>query len=251
MISSLDNEYLQNRYKQIVEGCPLCGGRKPYCSCKYAFQFEYAKIKANIPVSLREFVIDDFTHPQLQKQKNMLVNYAAELHNNPYGSKSIYLCGDKGTGKSAIAAWILEEALKGKKTGYFFHTLYAAKVAATKTWDKASRDDIDCVALSNYDVIVIDKVGEGTTILGQTFEELKEILRARAESSKVTIFVGTAPLNNLVSNESELIRVCDCEEVFFAGFDYKKAVLKAAADDPKKKQKLPGIVIKKKRGGKK
>ena len=249
MLSVLDNEYLKEQYKKIVEGCPLCHGRKPYCECKYAFQFEYAKIKANIPIALRGFTIDDFTHPQLQKEKKAVIEYAEQL-NKPYNNGNLYLCGDKGTGKSAVAAWILEEALKHKKSGYFFHTLYSAKVAATKVWDRVAKDDEDCTALTKYDIIVIDKIGEGTTIIGQTFEELKEILRARTESGKITILVGTVPAKNLVSNEAELLNVCSCEELQFSGFDYKKAVLKAVQDNPKKKQELPDVVVKKRRSRK-
>lgn len=248
MLSPVERQYLEKRYHEIVDGCPICGGRKAFCQCKYAFQFEYAKIRANIPMQFRTFTMDDFTHPQLKKQKQAVLDYAASF-SELTGIENMYLCGSKGTGKSAVAAWLLQEALKLKKTGYYFHTLYAAKVAATKMWDKETRNDADCVALKNADFIVIDKIGEGTNLTGATFEELREVLRERAESSKVTIFVGSTQAVNLVSSEKDLLEVCDCCEISFSGFDYKKEVLKKAPKS--KKEDLPEISITKKRGGKK
>jgi len=247
MLSPAEVKYLQQRYTELVENCPLCHGRKAFCQCKYAFQFEYAKIKANIPMQLRTFVMDDFTHPQLKKQKKDIMEYAESL-DSIVGIDNLYLCGSKGTGKSAVAAWILEEALRRKKSGYYFHTLYAAKVAATKVWDKETRNDVDCLALKNADVIVIDKIGEGTNLTGVTFEELREVLRERTESSKVTIFVGSTHAKNLVSSEGDLLAVCNCREISFSGFNYKTEVLKKITP---KKTELPQIKISRGKGGKK
>lgn len=245
MLSPEENIYLKQRYHDIVENCPLCGGRKPYCACKYAFQFEYAKIKANIPISLRSFSIEDFTHPQLLKQKDEVLKYTKTL-SNLTDLDNLYLCGKKGTGKSALAAWILEEALRYKKTGYYFHTLYTAKVALTKLWDKSTHAEPDCVALKSADVIVIDKIGEGTVLSGPIFEELKEIIRARIEACKVTIFVGSVEASNLTDNEKELVELCNCKSIVFSGFDYKKEVLSKVKTESTKNVPMPKITVNKK-----
>ena len=226
-MNNIDRAYLIRRRVEIMDNCPLCHGRKPFCKCAYAFQFEYAKIRANIPIALRTFTLPDYTHPQLQKQKKAIMEYIDGFKTQVIND-NLYLYGSKGTGKSAMAAWILEEAMRTRRTGYFFHTLYAAKEAATKLWDRIDRTADDCKALKTADVIVIDKIGEGIGISGPAFEELREVLRARTESGKVTIFVGSTKTDNLVGNEKDLIEVCNCREIQFRGFDYKEEVLKEA-----------------------
>lgn len=227
MINKQDRLYLEKRKRELIDSCPICKGRRAYCSCSYAFQFEFKKIKAAIPEQYRLFTIDDLVHPQLTKQKKELIEYT-KLFSEDIAVPNLIISGTKGLAKSSVAAWILMEAMKHKKTGYYFSTVTSVRDAITKAWDKDTKNDEDCVAASSADVIVVDGLGLGVDVPANVANALAETLRSRAIFNKTTIFVSSVDSDHLTGYEYDIVHTSPIRDIKFSGFDYVKSVVNKA-----------------------
>lgn len=224
MLTKQDHLYLEKKKKEIIDSCPICHGRKPFCSCSYSFQLEYAKIKAGIPEKYRDFKIDMLVHPQLTKQKADVENILKDISIGNF-SYSVLISGTKGLAKSSVAACILCEALKAKKTAFYYQTVYDLKNCALKGWNKETKNDYDYIMLSEADIIAIDGLGLGTVLKENAVQEVLDVLKRRMLLGKQVVFVSTVESKRLIGFEKDIVDIFSPKEIKFSGFDYVKNVL--------------------------
>ncbi len=206
MISPNDLEYLTRMRDKIINGCPKCHGRTAFCECQYAFQFEYTKIRANIPIPLREFTLSEVTHPRLTSIIDYTVKYIAAYKQGTQ-MPNLIISGTNEHLVQGLAAYILEEILRFKKSGYYFPSMYDAKTAATKNWSAKEKKEPDCVALNTADVIVIAGFGTGTETGSAAYGELREVIKTRGANGLLTIFVSRLSFTSLPETEKAVIGI--------------------------------------------
>lgn len=212
MLSNNDIAYLSRKKEELVNNCPLCKGRKAFCKCQYAFQFEFTKVRANIPAAVRDFNPDNITFSRLSTIKDFTKKYAT-LYATGNSVPNLIVSGTDVTVTNGLAAYILMEALRVKRTGYYFTSLLDAKTAAAKNWSAKDKKEIDCIALNTYDIIVIAGFGTDTETSSAAYEELKEIVKTRGANGLITLFVSRKSFANLPEQEKAIIGACRASEM--------------------------------------
>lgn len=233
MISQTDLEYLRKRKFELVDSCPICHGTKAFCSCQYAFQFEYTKIRANIPLSLRSAKLDDVTNVRLRKMVEYARQYV-ELYRTGQKVPNLILSSGRVRPAQVVATHILLEALRAKHTGYFFPSILELKTAATKNWNPNEKKDIDCVALNTYDIIVIDGCGTNSFVESAVSTEIKDIIKSRYATGKLTLFISFTDFAHLPEIEKELLGSCKAAEMCFHNWE--------CTEDPVEAYTVPTII---------
>lgn len=218
MISPSDLEYLKKRKEELIDNCPICQGRGAFCQCQYAFQFEYTKIHANIPRSLRTYELTDIVNPKLAYAVKYAQSFIATYKTQP-NLPNLIISGMYDRPTQILAVHILTQILKMKKTGYYFASVFDAKTAAAKNWSPKEKKDTDCVALNTYDVIVIDGFGTGNDVNSTAYDELREVIKTRSANEKLTVFVSRCEFSLLSSQEKIMVGACKCTELSCHKFD--------------------------------
>lgn len=213
MLSPNDLAYLTRKREEIINNCPKCHGRTAFCECQYKFQFEYTKIRANIPIPMRDFQMTEITHPRLQTIKSYAGKFVDIYKVGKQALPNLIISGGDERAIFGLATFILTEILRMKRSGYFFPSMFDAKTAAAKNWSPKEKKDIDCVALNTYDVIVLAGFGTGTQNTSAAYEELREVVKTRGANGLLTIFVSRQSFSNLPESEKAIIGACRSTEM--------------------------------------
>jgi len=225
MLTPADREYLAKKKIELVDNCPKCHGRSSNCDCAKRFSLEYAKIRANIPEAYREFTLDQLIHPELQEQKVELEKYTKKFIEGT--ASDLLIAGSSGTAKSSVAAYLLTEALKMRKSGYFFYSIRTVKDIISSTWDKNAPVDPLLQTLKTSDCIVIDNFNSGLGIPDFMKAYIVETLDTRRLYGKRTILVANGTTNAIDSDSKEIISHLKLTKIQLTGFNYKDKVVKA------------------------
>lgn len=158
------------RNKVIYSQCPACKAEAEQAEERQRQEEEMERKKrhyekflglANIPHRFRERNFDNF-QPETQKHEKALAickKYADEFDQNYRKGKSLILSGKPGTGKSHLAAAIIQ-ALYPKHQGQYL-TLMELIRLVRGTWHKNSEKSETQVLkeLIGIDLLVIDEIG--------------------------------------------------------------------------------------------
>lgn len=247
-MDNIDTAYLESYKQKYVYTCPKCGGKDSNCTCWAGVRFEIQKICAGIPIKYRGFTFDKFTHPELQKVKDVIRLYCKDIRDYRTVGKSLFLHGTKGLAKTASASLILMYALANKMSGIYFESLDTCVQYLWKEWENRQNDSTIKEKIINYDFLVIDGFGELSRDFKTSGEVLRGAFKERANNMLPTIFVSSTLPNELSSVlEKQIYSEYEgnIQLIKFAGFNFEKEVLEKAkrkrvAKKQKAKESLDG-----------
>lgn len=218
-----DQKYLQKKKVEIVDNCPKCAiMRSPGCDCAERLRWEVDKVCAGIPLLLRGLTIDNFTHPELIQQKNVLNQIITAIANSTEPTTCLYswiFSGAPGTGKTMGACLILQELIKKRvKVKYISSPRELADIIAN-SW---RNDGAGLEGLKQAQVIVLDGVGgDMTSIASNVFSALVSFLNDKVLGGTKLIVVSSLARKDMVSpQDMQLANLTSFHELSFAGFSY-------------------------------
>ena len=201
-----------------VFNCPKCGGSDYNCNCVKEYKFYHGMIMSAIPSKYRYADIKDIQVPALKDSLNKITSYINALDDNRKSGTGLYLYGTTGTGKSYVACYVLEQALrKGYST--FFCTVEQYK---RSLFDK---DNDYIYNVNESDFTLIDDYGrEFSDTKGFIDAQVDEMLRYRYDRNKPTIITS-----NILSRDIENLRI---KSILYEAYiklpfecgDYRKAL---------------------------
>lgn len=224
MLTPSDKEYLAKKKIELVDNCPKCHGRSANCDCAKLFSLEFAKVRANIPEAYRNFTLEQFTHPELQDKKVELEKYKENFINGT--ATDLLITGTAGTAKSSVAAFLLVEALRRRKTGYFFYSIRTIKDIIGSSWDKNTVTNPLLDTLRNSDCIVIDNFNSGMGVPDAMKSTIVDILDNRRTYGKRTIIVANGITSTLDKDSKEIIAHLKLTKIQLEGFSYIDKVVR-------------------------
>lgn len=226
MLTEFEKTYLQHYLEKNVKTCPICQGQNPSCVCWKNYKLEIAKISANIPVKFRSFKLKQLTHPQLQKQKEIIKQYIIDLQENRFNGKSLYIYGTKGTAKTMCASIVIMNALKRGFRAYYFSSMKAIAEMLKQDWGNDS-NTLETI-LTEYDYIAIDNIGIDTITNPNIIEAIKSIFTTRANNLLPIIFVSPSSVSKIGSPlDASVVEVFKpvLQDLYFNGFDYQEEII--------------------------
>ena len=189
-MTEFDKKYLQQKKKQLIDSCLKCKGLDLTCNCYAQYFWEVAKIDAAIPLKYRNFTLTDISFPESQKVVTSINQYIQDLENHKEKGRGIYLWGNTGNAKTALASIILMEAIKKGYTVYFTD-LIKCMDHITRGWND---EEVRCTFTSKIlksHFLVIDDVGkEYKSKTGFTEAHFDMIFRERANNLTPTILTS-------------------------------------------------------------
>lgn len=135
--------FLEQRKKLIIEGCPICHGKNPICSCYSKFSLDFKKYNAHIPQRFFDSSIKNTNH-------NIEKFIRGEL-------QGLYLEGDSKITKTELLCAILISCLSNGKECYMTDALECSQVI-TGHWKNLYPEQYRKVL--NCDVLGINDVGD-------------------------------------------------------------------------------------------
>lgn len=228
MLSKLDLNYLDLFKKKYVYSCPVCGGKDSFCHCWKKYNEEIKKVAAGIPVKYRKYTIDDFTHPQLKKQKETVQKAIKDFDNFRLNGGVLYFYGTSGTAKTMSAILIAVEGIKRGYEVHYYDSLQSIATQLKQSWAEDNTSEI-MKHITASDLIVVDNLGSENINSANVANEILGMFKQRSYNCLPVIFVAPVepaqlPLT-LDGNIVELFASNSFQQVFFKGFDYSKKVL--------------------------
>jgi len=110
-MNEVDKIEIENLKKQIIDSCQKCGGYDLQCVCYRKFWAAAQKIVAGIPAKYRKLTFDDLNDPNVQAPKKKVLAYLKELEDNFNNGLGLYIYGENGTGKTALASCAVMAAI--------------------------------------------------------------------------------------------------------------------------------------------
>jgi DNA replication protein DnaC len=191
---------IPNKYKtyhdQTVGLCDKCDPKgfvqkgRAYvpCSC----YLEYIRIKklldSGIPRTYWDKNINDFKGDK--KAKDLIQDYLKKLDTNLLKGLGLYLWGTEGIGKTLLATYILQEAVKKNKGAKFCYYTDMLNIFSASWKDEEAKQVIENDIMES-DILLIDDLGKGL-INKSNFGEssLDSVLRKRAGNLKSIIITS-------------------------------------------------------------
>jgi len=170
--------------------------------------------------TFENFKVNDSNRSAYRKSTEFASNFENQLDNG----KGIIFIGNFGTGKTHLAASILQEVIKQEYTGVFVSIPdLIAKIR--KSWDGDGNESDLIDALVEADLVVMDDLGAENT-KDWVRERLFVIINSRYERMLPTIFTTNcsfAELRRKVGGRIES-RICEiCEGITLVDDDYRKS----------------------------
>lgn len=231
MINKADIQYLERKRREIIDNCPVCHGKSPFCRCNYAFKDEIGKASAGIPIPYRDFTLAKLVHPQLVAQKRALETFLSEMDTRTYHSAII--AGGEGLGKTAVACAMLMKMISLREKCYYYPTLRSYIVAVMDASLGKNYEDPAVIAAKSATGIVIDGLGYGFPQEQNASTDMAYAkLVQRFNYGYPTFFVSGVPMQMLGPCEQMLVRAVHPIVFDFKGFNYVKEVLEPAGIVP-------------------
>ena len=210
-----DIQSLKVLQDQVVN-CPKCGGSDIYCDCIKKYKFFKNMVNAAIPSKYRYADIKIIKVKALKQSLTVIKNYVSKLSDYKISGKGLYIYGTTGTGKSYVACYVLEEALKLGYTS-FFCTIEQYKRAL---FDK---DEDYLYNVNESDFILIDDYGrEFSDTKGFIDSQVDELLRYRYDRNKATIITSNIPAAGIENLRIKSILHDAYIKIPFNSEDYRK-----------------------------
>lgn len=190
-----DIQQLKQLQNNIVN-CPKCSGSDMNCDCVKAYKFFHNMILSAIPSKYRYADIHTVQVTSLKDSLNKITTYIKLIDEYRKAGTGLYLYGTTGTGKSYIACYVLQQAIrKGYST--FFCTVEQYKRAL---FDK---DNDYIYNVNESDFTLIDDYGrEFSDTKGFIDSQVDEMLRYRYDRNKPTIITS-----NILAKDIENLRI--------------------------------------------
>jgi len=184
-------------------------------------QFEQSRLgKRFRERTFENFKVNDSNRSAYRKSRAFSLHFEDKLNSG----KGIIFIGNFGTGKTHLAASILQEVIKKEHTGIFVSIPdLIAKIR--KSWDGDGNESDLIDALVEADLVVMDDLGAENT-KDWVRERLFVIINSRYERMLPTIFTTNcsfAELRRKVGGRIES-RICEmCEGITLVDDDYRKS----------------------------
>ena len=209
MISEADRELLKRKRIEIVDNCHKCNGFgyvfSEECECIKRFNFEYEKVKANIPFIYRNYTLDDIGKSKFDDVKKVKA-YIKNIDSNKKKSMGLLISGGLQVGKATIACVTLMELLKkGYKKCDFLEFQYLMKELYKQSKHAYTDEDLD-YRINNAEFLVINGISSEYcaysehNILETNF---KTIIKNRISLGYPTILTSTS-INDKTGNSIHL-----------------------------------------------
>lgn len=195
-------------------GCPVCRREK---------NFSQALSESMIPKRYLEKRVSNFIADSTAQKEALdrCKKFSDEIEKNINNGLGLLLIGSPGTGKTHMACALLYEALSKGKTGLYISAGNAlAKIKATWTSKSVTQEQVFS-ELTVLDILVVDEIGALSSITPREKDLLFELINARYEAMKSTIFISNLNLKGTNSIEDYLEersfdRICEvCPAVIF------------------------------------
>lgn len=209
------------KFKDAIRNCQKCSGKDLSCSCYRNYFYELAKIKANIPIKFRDFNLKKIVLPELQRIVKMITKYIENLDKHRKKGTGLYLWGNPGTAKTALASIILMEALKKGYECYVINTEQYMSLIVDKT-----QEDL-LTNILNVDFLLLEDVGrEYRDSKGLIESKLDELIRFRTDNLLPTIITTNKDAQTLSENNLRFLSILQEHFIFiaFSTKDYRKKI---------------------------
>jgi DNA replication protein DnaC len=173
--------------------------------------------------TFENFKVDNDNRNAYRKSREFALHFEDRLENG----RGIIFFGDNGTGKTHLAAAILQDAIQQEHTGVFVSVPdLIAKIR--KSWNSEDNESDLIDTLIKADVVVMDDLGAENT-KAWIVERLFVIINARYERMLPVIFTSNCNFQELKQKvggriESRIYEMC--EGISLTGEDFRKNWLK-------------------------
>lgn len=210
-----DIKILKQLQNNIIN-CPKCHGSDLNCDCVKQYKFYNSMIISAIPLKYRNADINIINIEKLKDSLNAIKNYVLNLKSHKQDGVGLYLYGTTGTGKSYIACYVLEQAIRlGFST--FFCTVEQYKRAL---FDK---DEDYIYNINESDFTLIDDYGrEFSDTKGFIDSQVDEMLRYRYDRNKSTIITSNISAKDIDNLRIKSILSDSYIKLQFDCADYRK-----------------------------
>lgn len=231
-LSIADQNYLKRKKIEIVDNCPKCSVmRSPGCECAERLRWEVEKVAAGIPLLLRELTLDNFTHPEMTKQKEVLgqLIQVIKTENDPVNAMSSWIfSGPSGTGKTLGACLLLQEFIKRRIRVKYLSSIKELSDIIASSWENKASPEME--AVKQAQVLVIDGVGTSMSSLASgIFSSTIAFLNEKILNGTKIILVSALSKHEMMfPQDLQLLGLTIFRELNFAGFSYSMILEQAA-----------------------
>lgn len=228
MSNIIDKQYLKQKKVVLIDRCPQCAGLDLSCACYPRYFLEIAKAEAAIPIKYRNFSLSSINQPESKLIVASINAYVKNLKVHKPKGRGIYLWGNTGNAKTALASIILIEALKQGYTAYFTDLIKCMEFVTDGWKDEAVKANFGIKVLQSQ-FLVIDDVGkEYKSKTGFTEAHFDMIFRERANNLLPTILTSNLAPTEIATDYGKRLFSIFSEHLIIletAGADYRRKVL--------------------------
>lgn len=192
------------------------------CSCVDHFNKQILYLSANIPKRFHSFTLDSLL-PEFKQhnQESLLIidKFISILDNALLNGAGLFIQGVSGLAKTAIATYVLKEALIQGKTGYFIHMSELPKLPLQE--HRESVNSLLNWILKEVDVLVLDEcekvynlIDPSASLVGTQFNEYfrklydsNKIIILTSNITKIALAQARVHADNVVDRVNSLIDV--------------------------------------------
>lgn len=223
-----DRQYLRQRKQALVDGCKVCKGLDLTHACYQKYFTEVAKVEANVPIKYRMFTLEDIKAPESAPVVSKIKRYVRQLPDHKTKGLGVYLWGNTGNAKTALASIVLMAALEQGYTAYFTD-LMKCMDSITEGWNDEDVKADFIKRILNSEFLVIDDVGrEYKSKSGFTEAHFDMIFRERANNLLPTILTSNLAPSDIATDYGKRLLSIFYEHVLLIETnqaDYRRKVL--------------------------
>ena len=174
---------------QLVSSAGLSQARR--CSCGILHRMLRVKEHVRIPQRYEHCTLDEY-HPSTLSQVRALSEARRFVDRFPRTDRGLFFTGGPGSGKTHLAVGILLELLQRFHDDILFVDFQSLLVCCRPTTQRFQGRSLDLFPLKAASLLVLDDLVSGRATV-EADSLLQEILFARTNAGRVTIFTANQP----------------------------------------------------------
>lgn len=237
----LTEEQVKQLQSATIDKCKICNpgakgiviedGKIVNCKCIKLFHDLVVLTEANIPPKHWSFTFKNLSEgfkKQNEKELNMLRKYVENIQQNIEECNCLYLQGESGLAKSAIASYVLRKAIETGIRGYMVR-LSKVTAAMFNQYTDIRAAELVKFLQTRVQIVVVDEVDKESGVASESSPagvKVAEIFSDWYDRKVTMICTANKPKKQLagILSTSVIDRINESTDVILTGESFRKSI---------------------------